>query len=124
MNLSKFNGYKFKSNLGKFALSFYLQMFPFRVLSSSAVVILVFLTPMMIDGRFDDIPTYYKVVIMTIYFLHQVKIVSKLNFYSKFFIADFNSVHVCFKHEFFCTNLRSNNGWNVYNFVFWYYTFL
>jgi hypothetical protein len=54
-------------------MSFYLQAFPYRLFLSIVVVILVFFSPKMVDGNFDDIPVHYKFIVLTTFFFHQVE---------------------------------------------------
>lgn len=54
-------------------MTFYLKAFPYRLILSIVVVSLVYFTPTIIGGNYNDIPVYYTTTILIVFFCHQVR---------------------------------------------------
>lgn len=57
---------------GPYPMTFYIRAFPYRLIMTIVIAVFVFFTPMMIDHRRDDIPTYYYVSLVSIYLVYQL----------------------------------------------------
>lgn len=57
---------------GPYPMTFYIRAFPFRLIMTIVIAVFVYFTPMMIEHRRDDIPTYYYVSIVSIYLIYQL----------------------------------------------------
>lgn len=61
-----------KYTTGPKPMNFYIRAFPFRVLLAVVIAVFVYATPFMIDEKLHEIPSYYYVLIVLIYFVYQV----------------------------------------------------
>lgn len=61
-----------KHTTGKYPMNIYIKAIPFRLMLTLAIAILVWATPMILNGRKHDIPIYFYVLILAIYSCYQV----------------------------------------------------
>jgi hypothetical protein len=52
-------------------MTFYLKAFPYRLIFSIAIIVLVYFTPTLVTN-FADIPAHYTAFVFVLFFLHQV----------------------------------------------------
>ncbi|CRK95581.1 CLUMA_CG009042, isoform A [Clunio marinus] len=59
---------------GRYPMTVYYKAFPYRVIISVMTVAFVYATPMMIEGKLHDIPSYYYVTLMILTFFYQITV--------------------------------------------------
>ena len=57
---------------GKYPMNFYIKAIPYRLMLTLVTAAIVWATPLIIRGRFDDIPIYFYVLLLVTYSFYQV----------------------------------------------------